>query len=99
MLWRDKPMINWIFALVLSLSGAGTLLAQDAPVREKVSFAAATVVDGGVTVNGELSIPALSGAMLQAAVVIHGYGLLQDAVGIRSVHASEQEAIVTPRRC
>src|SRR5882762_10478748 len=27
-----KPMINWIFALVLSLSGAGTLLAQDAPV-------------------------------------------------------------------
>jgi len=27
-------MIKCIFALVLSLSGAGTLLAQDAPVRE-----------------------------------------------------------------
>ena len=31
--------INWIFALVLSLSGAGTVLAQDGAVREKVSFA------------------------------------------------------------
>src|SRR5262245_61871163 len=73
-----KPMINWIFALVLSLSGARTLLAHDAPVREKVSFAAATAVDGGVTVNGELKIPAVSGARLPAVVVIHGSGGLQD---------------------
>jgi len=95
MLWRDKPMINWIFALVLSLSGAGTLLAQDAPVREKVSFAAATVVDGGVTVNGELRIPAVSGAKLPAVVVIHGSGGLQDGVGTRYVEALNQAGIAT----
>ena len=95
MFWRDKPMINWIFALVLSLSGAGTLLAQDAPVREKVSFAAATVVDGGVTVNGELRIPAVSGAKLPAVVVIHGSGGLQDGVGTRYVEALNQAGIAT----
>jgi dienelactone hydrolase len=95
MLWRDKPMINWIFALVLSLSGAGTLLAQDAPVHEKVSFAAATVVDGGVTVNGELRIPAVSGAKLPAVVVIHGSGGLQDGVGTRYVEALNQAGIAT----
>src|SRR5260221_7022939 len=94
-LWRDKPMINWIFALVLSLSGAGTLLAQDAPVREKVSFAAATIVDGGVTVNGELRIPAVSGAKLPAVVVIHGSGGLQDGVGTRYVEALNQAGIAT----
>src|SRR5262245_280428 len=88
-------MISWTFALVLSLSSAGTSLAQDAPVREKVSFAAATVVDGGVTVNGELRIPAVSGTKRPAVVVIHGSGGLQDGVGTRYVEALNQAGIAT----
>jgi dienelactone hydrolase len=90
-----KNSINWIFALALSLSGAGTVLAQDGGVREKVSFAAATVVDGGVTVNGELRIPTASGAKLPAMVVIHGSGGLQDGVGTRYVEALNQAGIAT----
>jgi dienelactone hydrolase len=90
-----NQMIHWIFALVLSLSGTGTLLAQDVAVRDKVSFAAATLVDGGVTVNGELRIPAVSGAKLPAVVVIHGSGGLQDGVGTRYVEALNRAGIAT----
>jgi dienelactone hydrolase len=94
MLWRDKPMINWIFALVLSLSGAA-LCSRRMPRYVKRPFAAATVVDGGVTVNGELRIPAVSGAKLPAVVVIHGSGGLQDGVGTRYVDALNQAGIAT----
>jgi dienelactone hydrolase len=90
-----KQFLRGAVAFALSLSGAGFLLAQEAPVREQVSFAAATVVDGEVIVNGELRIPAASGAKLPAVVVIHGSGGLQDGVGTRYVEALNQAGIAT----
>lgn len=92
MFFRKKQLVRSIFVIVLFLSGPGALFAQSGAIREKVTFAATTEVEGGATISGELRIPDSGGAKVPAVVVIHSAGGV-DGTGTPYVEVLNQAGI------
>jgi dienelactone hydrolase len=69
--------------------------AEVAVVKEEVTFASASLVDGGAQVKGELRIPKTESEKVPAVVVIHDSGGLESRVGEQYIGLLNQAGIAT----
>ena len=81
--------------LLTGILALGYASAQDAPMKESVSFEAGTLIDGSTPVKGVLTLPAKRDEKLPAVVVIHSSGGFEDPTRAPYVAALNKAGIAT----